>query len=97
MPLRYTHSMRLPLKENRQLRIKEFFIDGFGIFNNLHVQDVSPGFNIFLGDNEAGKSTLLAYFRAIFFGFETGQSRENPYKPLRGGIHGGIITVEMGK
>lgn len=77
------------------MRIKEFFINGFGIFKSLHIPDVSPGLNIFLGDNEAGKSTLLAYFRAIFFGFETGQSKENQYKPLRGGEHGGIITVEM--
>jgi len=75
------------------VRIKEFFISGFGIFAKEHVRDLSPGLNLFVGDNEAGKSTLLAFFRAIFFGFESGQSKENPYKPVGADEHGGVITV----
>ena len=75
------------------MRIKEFFISGFGIFAKEHVRDLSPGLNLFVGDNEAGKSTLLAFFRAIFFGFESGQSKENPYKPVGADEHGGVITV----
>lgn len=77
------------------MKISEFFINGFGIFADKRVSGLSPGVNLFSGDNEAGKSTLLAFFRAILFGFETGHSKANQYKPLSGGEHGGVVTLEL--
>ena len=46
---------------------------------------------VFYGPNEAGKSTLLAFIRAILFGFPR-QFRAH-YPPLSGGRQGGRITV----
>ncbi len=74
--------------------IKRIKIDGFGIFNNPSIPDPDPKLTVFLGDNEAGKSTLLAFIRRIFFGFPDGRSAENPYHQLSGGEYGGSIVVE---
>ena len=75
------------------MRIVEAYIDGFGIFHDQKLTDIKPGINIFWGNNEAGKSTLLAFFRSILFGFEG--RRKNPlFPPLKGGRHGGRIDLE---
>ena len=50
------------------MRIEEFHIDGFGRFENLRVTGLGPGLSIILGRNESGKSTLLAFLRAVLFG-----------------------------
>jgi|GEM_PF-2623029 len=76
------------------MRLLDFYIDGFGIFHNVGVKDLSPKLNLFIGDNEAGKSTLLAFFRAVLFGFESKTSKINQYLPLSGGNHGGQISIK---
>ncbi|MBN2126468.1 MAG: AAA family ATPase [Deltaproteobacteria bacterium] len=75
------------------MRVTELHIDGFGRFHGLGIQDLSPGLSVFLGQNESGKSTLLAFLRAVLFGFPDGRSNENPYPPLEGGRHGGRLGV----
>ena len=75
------------------MRIKEFLIDGFGLFHQVGLRDLPPGLLLFTGPNEAGKSTLLGFFRALLFGFPDGRSRENAYPPLAGGRHGGSMTL----
>ncbi|MEN6357872.1 MAG: AAA family ATPase [Armatimonadota bacterium] len=77
------------------MKISEFFISGFGMLSKVRVDGLSGGLNIFVGDNEAGKSTLLAFIRTVFFGFETAQSRENQYKPIADVEHGGIIKLRL--
>ena len=39
--------------------IQSFHMDGFGIFSDVTVEGLGPGLTIFLGENEAGKSTCL--------------------------------------
>ncbi|MCG6918294.1 MAG: AAA family ATPase [Deltaproteobacteria bacterium] len=75
------------------MRFTAIHIDGFGIFHDLDVVRLSPGLNVFLGDNESGKTTLLAFIRTILFGFPPGQRRENLYPPFTGGRHGGRLTL----
>ncbi len=75
------------------MRISSFYIDGFGLFHDVRVQGLPEGLTLFLGENEAGKSTLLSFFRAIFFGFPTGRTKDNRYPPLSGGRHGGLLEV----
>jgi len=75
------------------MKFKRIHIDGFGIFNDLSIEKVPPGLFVFLGENEAGKSTLLAFLRAMLFGFPDGRSKENMYQPLSGGRHGGVLTI----
>lgn len=70
-------------------------IDGFGIWHDLDLSELSPGLNVFLAPNEGGKSTLMAFIRAVLFGFKR---RNDPrrYEPLRGGRHGGFLELEAG-
>ncbi len=49
-----------------------------------------PGLTIIKGPNEAGKTTFLAFIRAMLFGFE-----RDRYPALNGGRRGGWLNVEM--
>jgi uncharacterized protein YhaN len=76
------------------MRILRLHVDGFGIFHDVTSPELSPGLTLFEGPNEAGKSTLLAFLRAIPFGFEGNTNDPARYPPLRGGTHGGWMEVE---
>lgn len=76
--------------------LRELDIDGFGVFAEQRIGRFGPGLNVVYGANEAGKSTLLAFVRALLFGFPDGRSRDNAYLPARGGAHGGRLLLETG-
>ncbi len=75
------------------MRIRNLHIDGFGKFAGFDSGPFERPVTVFLGANEAGKSTLLAFIRRVLFGFPDGRSRSNPYPPLAGGRHGGSVTA----
>ena len=75
--------------------INEAYINGFGLYNDISIKGFSPGLTLFFGKNESGKSSLLAFIRAILLGFPDGRRKENTYPPLSGGNHGGNITVTL--
>ncbi|MBU0568011.1 AAA family ATPase [bacterium] len=75
------------------MRLAEIHIDGFGLYHNFTFKDLPPGLAIILGDNESGKSSLLAFLRAILFGFPDARTNQNLYPPLRGGRKGGRIVL----
>ena len=72
------------------MRIDEIAVGGFGLLRDRRLEP-APGLTLIRGENEAGKSTLLAFIRAILFGFE-------PKSPaaLAGGLRGGWLTVTSG-
>jgi uncharacterized protein YhaN len=73
------------------VRIEELYLDGFGHFHQRSIGPLAGPVTVFYGPNEAGKSTTLAFIRAVLFGFP---ARFNShYPPLAGGRHGGRITV----
>ena len=75
------------------MKIKDIHIDGFGVWADRTWGDLSPGVNVFYGPNETGKSTLMAFVRAMLFGFDKrGSSRR--YEPLKGGVHGGWLDLD---
>lgn len=76
------------------MKLKGWFIEGFGVFRDSEVNNLPAGLTVFAGPNEAGKSTLLAFLRGVLFGFPDGRSREPRHVPLRGGKHGGRIVLE---
>ncbi len=49
--------------------IKEMHLINFGKFNHQSVS-LKPGLNIIYGENEAGKTTLHTFIRAMLFGIE---------------------------
>ncbi len=83
------------------MKIREIYVEGFGIFRDFHVKSLPPGLTLFRGPNEAGKSTLLNFHKAILFGFpeRRGKNRENNYQLSPGGSHGGrlVLVSEEGR
>ncbi len=71
------------------MKITTIAVDGFGLLHDRRLEP-SPGLTVVRGQNEAGKTTLLAFVRAILFGFET-----NRYRALAGGRRGGWLGIEM--
>lgn len=69
------------------MRIEQIAIDGFGTWHDTRIEP-DPGLTVVQGANEAGKTTLLAFARAILFGFETGR-----HPALAGGRRGGWLQV----
>ena len=76
------------------MRIEELYLDGFGHFFQHSVGPLVGPMSVFYGPNEAGKTTLLAFVRAILFGFPARYG--NHYPPLAGGRHGGRISLSDG-
>ncbi|WP_300787482.1 AAA family ATPase [uncultured Desulfovibrio sp.] len=81
--------------------IQSFHIDGFGIFADVQVDNLPPGLTVFLGENEAGKSTCLEFLRTMLVGYPHARSREARRipPPLRGGQPGGslhLVSEEQG-
>ncbi len=75
------------------MRIEGWYIDGFGLFRDRQLRDLPAGLNLFLGPNEAGKSTLLAFVQTVLFGFPPGQKGKALYPPFSGGKHGGRLFL----
>ncbi len=78
------------------MRIREVYIDGFGVFHDwrISIPSEGPSVVLFTGANEAGKTTLMSFVRGVLFGFE-GEASRSFYAPLGGGRHGGSLEVEM--
>ena len=82
--------------------IEGWSADGFGVLRDYEERGLPDGLCLFLGPNEAGKSTLLAFLRGVLFGFPARKAALH-YPPQQGGRHGGrvflggeesLITVE---
>jgi uncharacterized protein YhaN len=74
------------------MEINSIYIDGFGKFSGMSMEDLPSGLVIFTGANEAGKSTLFTFIRRMFFGIPNTRLC-NLYPPLAGGNHGGRLAV----
>lgn len=73
------------------MRLNRLTIYGFGQFHD-RTFDLRPGLTVFLGANEAGKSTLTQFISAILFGFPTKKHPTLRYEPLDGSRFGGEIS-----
>jgi uncharacterized protein YhaN len=75
------------------MEIREIFIDGFGVFHQAAFQLPGKGIHIILGDNEAGKSTLLKFIRYTLFGYP--RLVDQRMAPVNTGNHGGRIKAKL--
>ncbi|SBW02787.1 conserved hypothetical protein [uncultured delta proteobacterium] len=75
------------------MRIREFSIDRFGMLASQRVPDLSPGITVFFGENEAGKSTCLNFFRAMLFGYARNR-RSIDYLTDAKGVSGGSLLID---
>lgn len=74
------------------MKIKDVHIDGFGVWTDLAVDSLPDGMTLFYGPNEAGKTTLMQFIRASFYGF-TPERRHRYLPPVYGGVPGGAMRV----
>lgn len=76
--------------------IKKLEIISFGKFSNK-VMEFSDGLNIIFGNNESGKSTVISFIYAMFYGFGDNRGKtlslREKYTPWNGGVCEGKITV----
>lgn len=73
------------------MKINKIEVTGFGSLYERSY-DVQAPITLFCGNNEAGKSTMMQFIRSMLFGFARVGSGER-YEPVRGGIHGGVLTL----
>lgn len=74
------------------MKIRDIQIDGFGVWTGLSVDSLSENMTLFYGPNEAGKTTLMQFVRAMLYGF-TPERRGRYLPPIHGGTPGGAIRV----
>jgi len=76
------------------MKITRVEVKGFGALKDISLTFSREAPMILLyGQNEAGKSTLMHFIRAILFGFANrGQGNER-YEPIHGGVHGGVLEL----
>ena len=78
------------------MRINNLHIAAFGKLSDV-TMTFDPGMNLFSGDNEFGKSTILSFIRAMFYGFSgrsSSRMRDNDrrkFTPWSGRAFGGSI------
>ena len=74
------------------MKLTEIHVDGFGVWRDLRLRKLSPEITVFYGPNEAGKTTLMHFLRAMLYGV-TPERRERYLPPREGGRPGGEIGL----
>ncbi len=75
------------------MHITSFHIDAFGKLANVDVDGLPAGLSIFLGKNEAGKSTCLEFFRTMLTGLPNSKDKTS-YAPIADArVCGGFMTL----
>ncbi len=82
------------------MKIKKLRINGYGKFTDKEIT-LEDGLNLIFGKNEAGKSTVQSFIKAMLFDFPRknidGEGRlpaSKKYKPWSGSDFGGILEIE---
>lgn len=85
------------------MKIDRLYIRGFGKFEDFSTV-FSNGLNVVYGPNESGKSTLMAFIRAMLYGLKGGKTVKNKsdghikyYMPWSGSPYGGYMNFELDK
>jgi uncharacterized protein YhaN len=74
------------------MKITDVKIDGFGVWRDLSLRNLSPEITVLYGPNEAGKTTLMQFLRSVLYGISPVR-RERYLPPLSGGRPGGWLKV----
>ncbi len=83
------------------MKIRKLYIRGFGKIEEFELE-LSKNINVIYGPNESGKSTIMAFIKAVLFGLKGGRAdREGTaaelrrYRPWSNSSYGGYIGFEM--
>ncbi|MCA9233886.1 MAG: AAA family ATPase [Planctomycetales bacterium] len=77
------------------MKLTDLDIDGFGVWHDLKLANLSPRVTAFYGANEAGKTTVMQFIRTVLYGV-TPERRKRYLPPLDGGRPGGTLGVIEG-
>ena len=75
------------------MKINDIRVDGFGVWTDLTLGQLSPEVTCFFGPNEAGKTTLMQMVRAVLYGYSP-ERRQRYLPPVFGGKPGGSLVVQ---
>lgn len=75
------------------MRIKKLVIYGYGKWIDAEF-DLDLSLQLFYGQNEAGKSTLMSFIHSILFGFPTRHSSSLRYEPKESSRYGGKVILD---
>ncbi len=73
------------------MNIRGLYIDGFGAWNGLSLEEFDDGLTLIYGPNEAGKTTLLEFIRSMLYGYSPARQKYLP--PVHGGDGGGWLDI----
>lgn len=83
------------------MKINRLHVRGFGKIEDFDMT-LCDGLNVIYGPNESGKSTLMAFIKAILFGLKGGRAGKDGtiaeakrYKPWSNTAYGGYINFEL--
>ncbi|WP_408009493.1 AAA family ATPase [Pseudalkalibacillus sp. A8] len=76
------------------MRIKDLHIYGFGRFENEFIQFEDTDLQVIYGENESGKSTLMAFVDYMLFGFPKRSEKRLRYEPKTTQAYGGKLRIE---
>lgn len=74
------------------MKLTELHVNGFGVWHDLRLRDLSPEITVLYGPNEAGKTTLMHFLRGMLYGV-TPERRERYLPPRNGGRPGGSLGL----
>ncbi len=74
------------------MNISDVEIEGFGVWRSLRLNGFSDRLTVIHGPNEAGKTTLLQFVRAMLYGFSD-ERRARYLPPVDGGTAGGRLQL----
>lgn len=82
------------------MKINSLYISSFGKIKNLKI-DFADGFNLIYGQNENGKSTVMAFIKMMFYGSDTKSSSlakniRKKYTPWDSSQMAGSVDFEHG-
>ncbi|WP_340373014.1 AAA family ATPase [Peribacillus sp. FSL E2-0218] len=72
--------------------IKNLQVYGYGKLENQHFPELGR-MQVFFGENESGKSTIMSFMHSILFGFPTRVQNEPRYEPKMHAKYGGRLTL----
>ncbi|MWV43772.1 AAA family ATPase [Paenibacillus sp. HJL G12] len=75
------------------MRLERLYIHGFGRIKEREIHFNAP-ISMLAGPNEAGKSTILMFVRAMLYGIPGRMYPTERYEPPGGGSHGGVLVAE---
>jgi uncharacterized protein YhaN len=74
------------------MKITDLEINGFGVWRDLKISNLSRRITAFYGPNEAGKTTMMQFVRGVLYGMSPAR-RKKYLPPVEGGEPGGALGI----